>query len=276
MELNQIELRKIRDFGAIISVTFEFIRQNFKLLFKSGLFIAGPFIFIAGIFLGMYQSAVLNFASRPDLNSLGLPFAAYIFFAMLAGVVLYIVVYSFVMLYEERGRGNFDLNDIWTKVKSNFWMMFFTSIGYGFFVLIGTIFLIVPGIYFAVTLSLIFIIRLKEGLGFFAAFDRCIKLISSNWWFTFGLIIVIGLIQGFIGFIFYIPNYIVMVVLTIAGMNSGSHSSSGDIIFMITSIIASLNFLLYSISVIGITFHYYNLVERKEAPSLFEKIDSIE
>jgi len=275
MEANQIEMRKVRDFGAIISVTFEFIRQNFKLLFKSCLFIAGPFIFMSGIFLGMYQSAILNFKNTPNLNDLGLPFLAYVFFAMLAGVVLYVVVYSFIMLYEERGVGNFELNDIWMKVKSNFWMIIITGIGYAFFVVGGMVFLIIPGVYLAVTLSLIFIVRLKEGLGFFAAFDRCTKLISKNWWFTFGLIIVIGLIQGFIGFIFYIPNYIVMVAMIFSGLNNPNQGSSGNIIFIITSIIASLNFLLYAISVVGITFHYYNLVERKEAPSLLEKIDSI-
>jgi len=275
MELKQIELQKVRDFGALIGVTFEFIRQNFKLLLKSGVFIVGPFILLAGIFMGMYQSAVLNFKNATTLNSIGLPFIAYMLFVTIAVLLLNVVVYSFIILYEEKGIGNFDLNDIWEKTKSKFWMLLFTGIGYAFFVVLGVVFLIIPGIYLAVTLSLIYMIRLKEGIGFFSAFDRCTKLISKNWWFTFGFIIVIGLIQGFISFIFYIPNYIAIFALTLSGYKNPGQSSPGHIIFIITSVISSLNILLYMISVIGIAFHYYNLVERKEASSLLERIDSI-
>ena len=275
MELKQIELRKVRDFGALIGVTFEFIRQNFKLLLKSGFFIVGPFILLAGIFMGMYQSTAFNFRNMSTLNSIGLPFLFYILFAMLSVLMLNVVIYSLVILYEEEGVGNFDLNDIWQKTKSNFWMLFITGIGYTFFVILGSVFLIIPGIYLAVTLSLIYMIRIREGSGFFSAFDRCTKLISKNWWFTFGIIIVIGLIQGFIGFIFYIPNYIALFALTLSGLSNPAQSSTGHIIFTITSIISSLNLLLYMISVIGISFHYYNLVERKEAPSLLERIDTI-
>jgi hypothetical protein len=275
MVLKQIELRKVRDFGALIGVTFEFIRQNFKLLLKSGFFIVGPFILLAGIFMGMYQAAAFNFSNMSTLNSIGLPFLFYILFVMLSVLLLNVVIYSFVILYEEKGVGNFDLNDIWQKSKSNFWMLFFTGIGYTFFVILGSVFLIIPGIYLAVTLSLIYMIRIREGIGFFSAFDRCTKLISKNWWFTFGFIIVIGLIQGFIGFIFYIPNYIALFALTLSGLNDPAQSSTGHIIFTITSVISSLNLLLYMISVVGISFHYYNLVERKEATSLLERIDTI-
>jgi hypothetical protein len=275
MVLKQIELRKVRDFGALIGVTFEFIRQNFKLLLKSGFFIVGPFILLAGIFMGMYQSAAFNFSNVSTLNSIGLPFLFYILFVMLSVLLLNVVIYSFVILYEEKGVGNFDLNDIWQKSKSKFWILFFTGIGYTFFVILGSVILIIPGIYLAVTLSLIYMIRIREGIGFFSAFDRCTKLISKNWWFTFGFIIVIGLIQGFIGFIFYIPNYVALFALTLSGLNNPAQSSTGHIIFTITSVISSLNLLLYMISVIGISFHYYNLVERKEAPSLLERIDTI-
>jgi len=226
--------------------------------------------------MGLYQSSALNFRYVSSLQGLGINFLAYMIFVILAIVMLYAVVYSFVLLYEERGPGNFDINDVWQKTKSNYWKIVITGIGYSFFVIIGTLFFIIPGIYLGITLSLIFMVRLKEGIGFFAAFDRCTKLISKNWWFTFGFIIVIGLIQGFIGFIFYIPNYIAIFALTLSGLNNPNQNSPSHIIFIITSIISSFNFLLTAISVVGISFHYYNLVERKEAPSLLEKIDTIQ
>jgi len=275
METQQIEFRKVRDFGALLSVTFEFVRQNFKLLFKSSLFIAGPFIFIAGVFLGLYQSALFNFATQPALQDFGMPFMFYMFFAGLSLLMLTLVVYSFILLYKEQGYGNFDVDDIWQKVKGYFWMIFLTGIGYIVIVTIGTIFLIIPGIYLGVALSLIYMVRLEEGKGFFDSLDRCTKIVSRNWWFTFGFILVIGIIQGFISFIFYIPTYIAMFAVMFAGMNNSEPGSASKIIIIITSIIASLNIFIYAVSIIGIAFHYFNLIERREAPALMQQIESI-
>jgi len=64
--------------------------------------------------------------------------------------------------------------------------------------------------------------------------------------------------------------------LTLSGLNNPNQNSPSHIIIIITSIISSFNFLLTAISVVGISFHYYNLVERKEAPSLLEKIETIQ
>ncbi len=52
-------------------------------------------------------------------------------------------------------------------------------------------------------------------------------------------------------------------------------SSTTEIIFIVTTIISSLNFIFYSISLIGIAFHYFSLVEQKEAKGLLDKIESI-
>jgi hypothetical protein len=153
-------------------------------------------------------------------------------------------------------------------------MILFTGIGYAIIVVFGFIFLIIPGIYLAIALTLIYIVRLEEGLGFFQAVSRCTKIISGNWWFTFGLIIVLGFIQGFLGFILYMPNYIVTFFLAFAGIDS-STGNLGRTLYIISSIIASFGTLLYAISTVAIAFQYYNLVERKEAPGLLQQIENI-
>ena len=158
--------------------------------------------------------------------------------------------------------------------KKNFLLILLTGIGYSILVVLGFIFLIIPGIYLSISLSLIFIVRLEEKLRFFDAVSRCIKLIKNNWWFTFGLILVIGLIQVFLVYALYIPNYIMMFVTAFSGIDSET-SGLNRILYIFTSIISSLGVLIYSISTIAIAFHYYNLVERKEAPGLLEQIDQI-
>ncbi len=58
--VQKIELRKTRDFSAKINITFEFMRQNFRILAKSIIYIGGPFILVEGVFMGMYQQKALT------------------------------------------------------------------------------------------------------------------------------------------------------------------------------------------------------------------------
>jgi len=274
MNQTKIEFRKVRDFGALLGVTFDYIRQNFRLLFKSNLLIGAPFILLAGVFMGLYQSSLFNFRVQPEIEQFGIPFLFSMFFMMLSYLVITIVTYSHLILYKTSEPGNFDIDDVWQMVKRNFWMILFTGIGYSILAFIGFIFLIIPGVYLSIALSIIFIVRLEERLDFFDAVSRCIKIVSGNWWFTFGIIIVVGMIQGFLGFVLYVPNYIVTIFLAFAGLNS-SNGDLGRVLYIISSIIASLGVILYSISTIAIAFQYYNLIERREAPGLVQRIEEI-
>jgi hypothetical protein len=274
MNQTKIEFRKVRDFGGLLNVTFDYIKKNFKVLFKSNLLISSPAIILAGVFMGLYQSSMFNFTDYPDLQLIGIPFLLAIFFMIISYLIITVVTYSHLMIYKQTEKGSFDIEDVWRMVKKNFFTILFTGIGYTIAVGLGFIFLIVPGVYLSVALSFIFIVRLEEGLSFFDAINRCTKLVSGNWWFTFGLIIVVGIIQGFIQYILYVPNYIVMFFVTFTGINSESSSLSRTL-YIISSIISSLGYLFSVISTIAIAFQYYNLVERKEAPGLLQQIENI-
>jgi hypothetical protein len=274
MDQNKIEFRKVRDFGGLLNVTFDYIKKNFKVLFKSNLFISAPAILLAGVFMGLYQSSMFNFTDYPDLAVIGIPFLIGMFFTALSYLIITVVTYSHLMIYNKSQDGIFDIDAVWKMVKKNFFTILFTGIGYSFAVGLGFIFLIIPGIYLSIALSMIFIVRLEEELGFFDSVSRCIKLIKDNWWFTFGLIIVVGFIQGFLMYALYIPNYIVMFFTAFTGYDQEA-GSFNKILYIISSIISSLGTLSYVISTIAIAFHYYNLVERKEAPGLLQQIDEI-
>jgi len=274
MDQSKIEFRKVRDFGGLINVTFEYIKKNFKVLFKSNLLISAPAILLAGVFMGIYQSSMFSFASNMDLEQIGIPFLLSMFFMVTSYLIITVVTYSHLLVYKHSESGVLELDDVWQMVKKNFFTILLTGIGYTFIVGFGFIFLIIPGIYLSITLSLIFIVRLEEKLSFFDAISRCTRLIKTNWWFTFGLIIVVGFIQGFLMYALYIPNYIVMFFVAFTGIDSES-SGLNRVLYILSSIIASLGTLGYVISTIAIAFQYYNLVERKEAPGLLQQIEEI-
>lgn len=274
MNQSKIEFAIVRDFGGILNVTFDYIKRNFKVLFKSNLFIASPFILLSGIFLGIYQSSMFTPYSDPDIASIGIPFLLAMVFMLMSYVIITVVTYSHLLVYKESETGYFDIEDVWKRVRKIFFPVLFTGIGYSVIVGFGILFLIIPGIYLSITLSLIFIVRLEEKLGFFDAIARCMKLIKDNWWFTFGVIFVVGLIQGFLMYALYIPTYILMFATAFTGVDSET-SGMNRILYILTSILISFGALLYTVSTLAIAFHYYNLVERKEAPGLLEKIDQI-
>ena len=69
-EFSFIELQRTRDFGKKINATFEFVKQNFKSLGKSILFIAGPPVLLGslmiGSFMGDFMSNIFSQANNPE------------------------------------------------------------------------------------------------------------------------------------------------------------------------------------------------------------------
>ncbi len=57
--------------------------------------------------------------------------------------------------------------------------------------------------------------------------------------------------------------------------SSGHLSHSSQIILMASSILTSVTNFLYVIPMVGIAFHYFNLVERKEGTGLMNRIDEL-
>jgi hypothetical protein len=269
--MEKIEFRKVRDFGDLLNTTFAFIKQNIKKLFLSLLFIAGPAIFITGIAAGFYQSNI--FSLRLSLGNFIPSALIYYFFIFITFQLILTVTYSYINLYLEKNLDEFDVNDVWENVKKNLRMVFLTTIGISVIVLFATILLIIPGIYLGIIFTIIYIVRIQEKLFFFESISRCRYLISGNWWFTFALLLIFSVIQYFFTFIFLIPQYIAMFI-GMLHMRNGQLSLNSTFM-MITSIIASVSYFFYAIVLIGISLHYFSLVEKKEATGLMEKLETI-
>ena len=59
---NFIEFHRTRDFSRKLNATFEFVKQNFKPLGKSILFIAGPPVLVASLVSGSFMSEFMSFS----------------------------------------------------------------------------------------------------------------------------------------------------------------------------------------------------------------------
>lgn len=263
----KIDFKQARDFGGIINVTFEFIRENFKGLALSLLLIVGP----AAVLSGVINS--LNFLNILGYRSFSWIALSYLMLFLVLQLVVS-VTYGYINLYLDSELENITPADVWEEVKKNFGRTFRTLFLGAVWVFLGALVLFLPGVYVAVIFSILFAVRYREDISFSDAFNRCSDLIKGYWWATFGLMIVLGIIQAFLSYILQAPMAI-SVVLRSLSLWEGD-SLFANIIFLITTIISSFAYMFYSISCIGMSFHYYSLVEKKEAVGLLEKIENMQ
>lgn len=310
-----IEFHRARDFSKKLNVTFEFLKQNFKSLTKSILFISGPPILMGSLLMGSFVAEIFNLAQlgidSPDSGeSLETFFTSANFwlkmifgflFILISGVSSLSVINNYILLYGEKQSNQIEVNEVWTKVKQTFWMYLGTTILFAFLIMavylilllpmfllsaispflvgFGVIGMIVGIIYFFFGASFTFFIRAYEKKGFIDAIRRSFYLVHGKWWSTFGLLFILTLIVSTISYLFIIPWYIMTVVSALHDTTGNPFADPSNSWKVITLLSFTLYYLaqmvLYSLPNIGIAFQYFNLVELKEARGLMSEIESL-
>lgn len=293
MATQKTDFHKARDFGQTVSVTFEFLRNNLKTLGKPLLLISGPFFILSGIFTGLSRQTIFSAGMIPfSPTQFSLTFLLSFLFLIIGLIFLTTIVYNYVLLYLDDEHKIIEIETIWSKSKQYIFKIVGFSIGLFLILFIfiipfvvtlasGNIFisllvfllLMIPIVYISNSASLIFIIGIAENKGFVESLKRSFKLIDNRWWVTFGLVIVFSLIQGFISFIFQLPETIMSIVLVMSTIDGGQSGFIPELLNIIFSVFSTFSYLLYSITITGLTFHYYSLIEQKEAKTLLQRIE---
>lgn len=283
----KIEMRKMRDFSAKINATFEFLRQNFKPLVKAIIYIAGPVILAQSVMYGYYNRSVVNLTSTgrqaPDgfasfLGEFSLWLGLTILLGGIAYVMLVAVVGEYVRIYDTKPfPSRIEVNEVWNGVKGYLFSLTGALIVSAVVIMVGIVLLILPGVYVMIVLSLMAPILIMERKSLGESFTRSFALITDRWWSTFGLLFVTGLISGFMGYMFAIPQVIFTFLIT---FNSVSENPTDlPLWYEVGLIFSSMLYMmgatfLRAIPVLAIMFQYFNLVERKEAAGLMAKLGS--
>jgi len=267
-----------------------------------GSLLMGSFI---GDFFNFSQSSYTGSSEAMEKYFLSLNFWLQIIFALVfllvSGVASMATINNYIILYGEKKSNQIEINEVWERVKSTFWMYLGTMLFFAilfilaymlmlipmvllstispFLIVFGVIGIIVVLFYLIFGASLTFFIRAYEKSGFFPALSRSFNLVRGKWWSTFGLIMVLSLIVSTLSYLFIMPWYITTII-------SAMHNVSTDI-FQEPSfkwkLFTILSFAVYYLSQmvlsaipnIGIALQYFNLVELKEAKGLMNEIESL-
>lgn len=296
MSQPKIEFYKLRDFGAKMNATVDFLRENFGRLSLNLLFIGGPFALILGlIFTNFFSSFtdLMGLAEDPDVSRIGAVvggsyFLMYIV-VWLALSMIISVTYTYIRLYNEGVAKDTPVGDVLKLSLKKLggvlllsFMVYLTSF-------IGFILFFIPGIFLFVTLSLSFpIYFFEEGIHPLDAYSRSFKLIKSKWFSTLGILIVTALMGYFISMVFTIPFFAVYAIelFTLFGdlQNNPNPDDPTAVFNIFTSwymtgamaimMIGSL--ITGCIPYIGIAYQYSNLVERTEGRGLMQEIEDFD
>ena len=281
---HELDYRQERDFGQKISAVFSFVQAQGRPLSRVLLYLVLPAALLSGMLMGIGQMGLFSTLDQTVASRVarsGGPFGmlgtGFSFLAGMGGLLLTYLLLTATLYEYIRLRMTLPAEEevtpalVWAQVRSSVWWLLLSGVVLGVLAALGFLFLFFPGVYLVVALSPFFAVMIMERNGFSKNFSRCFELVSGYWWATFGLLFVMQLIQGFAGFIFQIPTYLLM------GLKMAHIPVPGEGIL----IVAAQTFgaigqsLLYSLTLLAILFQYFNLVEIKEGVGMRHLVDSI-
>lgn len=308
-----IDFRQRRTFSEVISVTTLFIRQNFRLLLKSLLVMVMPFLVFTGAFSLLVLTETLHLipgsefpvnttTATSSVTNVLLYTGIILLSTIMAVLAQYGTVFAFLSLYTEHNGQAFGLSDIWEKFKNSIPVLLSTAFAVFFIALLlylAVLFISSVLIYFLLTdaglfvallfavplmaaliycstlVALLFAVRLQERASFGDGVIRSFSLLRGAWWQTAGVFFILLLVAFILNYVIFIP-----AILLTGGVPSffpfastDTYMSEGTII--ISALSSVVRVLLYTLPLTGIVIQYYNLVERKEAAGLRERINDI-
>ena len=278
---NFIEFKKKRDLGLIISDSFKFITTEWKSFFGTILKAAVIPIFVAigaMIYYVMCSTTVFgdianttNFNNPFNLNFKELIIPIFIF--LVAYLVAYALVTVSALSYIKSyisNKGVVNIEEVTTLAKDKFGAyvgLFFLN---GIIIFFGALFCFLPAIYLGVVLSLSICLLIFQNKNVVDAISDSFIFIKGHWWETFGVLIVIQLIIGVIGFLVDLPATFYQFINIGFGLKDQDAveilAIFKDPIYIVLLVVSYfIKFILYTVTTVATVFIYYDIKEQRNA-----------
>lgn len=269
MAEQEIQFRKQREIGNIISDSFQFLKCESKPLLRLTIIYVLPFIILYGIAQVYVQRKIMGNVDFSDpemlMSNLG-PIYSNILFASLFSVFVQSLLsgafYSYVEAYVKKGKGNFALHEITPYLFSNSLLALGANLIIFVTVIMGLFLCIVPGFYFGNSLSLVVMIIIFEKRGLGNALTRSWSMVNSQWWNTFALNLVAFLIIMAVGFVLSIPTMIAGISSSVFSMQDSGTFNYPDWYWVVMAISSIISSVLWVIPYTFWAFQYFNIDER--------------
>ena len=269
MAEKEIQFRKKRELGDIITDSFEFLKQEYNPVSKLVFTYVFPFVLIYGILQVYVQMRVMvniDFTDQETMLANIGPIYMNVFLSSLFGLFFQSLLagtyYSYIEIYVKKGKGNFELSEITPLLFSNGLLALGANLVLFIAVMLGVIMCILPGLYIANTLSIVVIILIFEKKRLGDALTRSWNLVNSQWWNTL-LINLLGLlIVGAVSFVISIPSMLAGIGSNIFSLQETATTEYPDWYWVLIGTATIVSTIFYVIPYTFLAFQYFNLDER--------------
>lgn len=281
--MEKVVLAKERDFGELVSDSFNFLKQHFKPLISYVFSISIVFVVISAGFNMMAQvsaqNAVENFGTG-DLNGPLDVFAAtssawvyqlfVAFFGLLSSSTVTLVTLLYIKYYYENGHQVPEKQVIWEGFKENIVRFVLVMIVASVVLMIGLMLCLLPGIYISPIIGIILPMVVIGEYSFGSAVNDVFTLIKDHWWKTFGAMFIMVFVIAMAVYALVIPG---QLIVSSSALLSGSRSLIwvGSMLMVLGQ---SLAHFLYILPTITMALAYFSLREAKEGAGLLDRMDS--
>jgi hypothetical protein len=269
-----LEFKKLREFGEIINDMFLFIKQNFKALLKVFVYFSGIFL-LGSIIAGIYQQIGMQRALVSGDNAFSMlqqMFSVSYFLVLIFNLASYtamnVSILSFIAVYIKKGNVAPSLEEVWAYFKFYFFRVLGSGILIGLFCMLCFLFFLIPGIYVMPAMMLFFPIMVYENASFGYSFERAFKLVKGHWWITFGTIVIIYFITLASQSMASLPA---LIFTFLSAFTEGAKGLSNTAIIISTTVQYICQVFMI-IPLVGISICYFNLVERLDSTGLMDRI----
>lgn len=275
---DNLEFKKIRDFGEIINDTFLFLRQNFKPLVKVFFALCSVFLVGSAITTIIYTLNTYDFMRNPGTPSFdrlsqifNLNYFLIFVFSFANYIAMFVSVLSYIAVYIEKGNVIPSLEEVWAYFKYYFLRAFGSGFLMSILLVFGLVMCFIPGIYLFPAICIFLPVMIYENGSFSYSFGRVFKLLKNQWFPTAGVI-----------FILYIMSYACMsivsapaLIFTMTSQFLQFEKSTHDLLVIGSTVLQYLCQVFMILPVIGFSLTYFSLLERQDSEGLMQRISQL-
>jgi hypothetical protein len=278
-----IELRQQRDFSAVISTGFQFIRQNWRTLYRPLVFICLPIYLVASVLFGSFFRTMFTSARGGNIGGMmagmGSMMIGYLLMAI-SILLLYTMVYEYMRFYMLNKGLAPTTGQLWKETGRQLPSYFVIALLAGIIASFGIILLFVGFIWLGIVFSMALPLRAFERADIGDCIGRSFKLIKGRWWMTFGLVVVLTVLITTIGYVIYLPFMLLTGFGAMSGMG-GMHDPAamgermGWMMTLMMALGGVMSVLLQPFVQVPIGLQALSLIEEKEGRGLLERVDNV-
>jgi hypothetical protein len=279
---DNLEIEREMTFGENFSGTFIFIRENAGPLFKSILLIAGPFILLSAILLGLLFPGYFDLSGRVDsgpfmdatfFETYGMKNILRVVFFLLTTSLISMVTFEYVYLYTQSEGKEITFRQVWERFRKDFFRLFAAKLIMWPAIIIASGCLALPGIVLYVLWGGTELIIIEKRGNPFSAISQSYKLMKQYWGTGFVLMLLLMVIISVLWVLFSIPAWILeggQILTTVEQNETGQQVAY--IIHAVSQVIVHLLFLLPTIA---IALRYYSVKEEHYREGIVRRIRSV-